>query len=414
MTSVFGTYYSSNKQLLSPGFIILIWWDLFVAFYLIFDDGIKPYNGILFILSMITVYEFGVWFGSKVKPMKKKITSQVVLNFVFLKKWLIITSVIVVFPIILNFIKNGGLSRSLVSTVSENAYEYYTTESSHGLLDAINTQITSITIYGNALLGGIYFLASEKDNKKYSAVVFLPGILQTMITSGKLGFIITVFMFAIGMMLYRLRDPETVNLLSYWHIIKKYGIWIINALFLMFLSILFRFGEINDYYINATKRKFLNYAFGSVAAFNIWYNDGDKLSSLGYGRYTFTGILNTIGIVKRERGVYTQFATSSFWHTNVFTAFRGIILDYGFLGSIFFMFILGIIAGYAYNSFTKNKSYGNLIILSMSYLFALYSFIISPFIYLNLTVFIPIILMVYCYFQHNYESKHLMKSNKMK
>ena len=314
------------------------------------------------------------------------------------------SSLIIILPIIISFIRTGGLNRSLISTVSESAYQYYTTESSQSVIDRITTQITSITIYGNAFLGGVYFLAVEKENKKFASIVFLPGILQTVTTSGKLGFIITVFMFAIGMIAYRLKNPETVTLLSYWHTIKKYGIYGVGALFMLFMSLLFRFGQINSFYINATKRKFVNYAFGSVAAFNIWFNSRE-IETLGYGSHTFTGILNTFGIVKRERGVYTELATSSFWNTNVFTAFRGIILDYGFWGSIIFMLFWGFLSGYAYNSYVHRKTYGNLILLSFVYLSVLYSFIISPLIYLNLTVFLPVIIGVYCYFQNNYESR---------
>ncbi len=86
---------------------------------------------------------------------------------------------------------------------------------------------------------------------------------------------------------------------------------------------------------------------------------------------------------------------SDFWNTNVYTAFRGIIMDYGLFGSIIFMLFFGIFSGCSYNVYRKNKTYGSLSILAMSYLFILYSFIISPYIYLNLTVFVPIIIILY-------------------
>ena len=403
MTSIFGSYFSRSKQLLSPGFVILVWWDFLIMFFLLFDDGETPYKGIIYTLGLIAIYEVGFWVGSIVEPSRMEFTHNVKFNYVYMKKWLVFTSLIIIIPIIISFVRNGGLNRSLISTVSESAYQYYTTENSQSIIDKITTQITSITIYGNAFLGGVYFLAVEKENKKFASIVFLPGILQTVTTSGKLGFIITVFMFAIGMIAYRLKNPETVTLLSYWRIIRKYGIYGVGALFMLFMSLLFRFGQINSFYINETKRKFVNYAFGSVAAFNIWFNSREN-ESLGYGSHTFTGILNTFGIVKRERGVYTEFATSSFWNSNIYTAFRGIILDYGFWGSIIFMFIMGIIAGHSYNTFVEKKTYGTLTMLSFNYLFVLFSIFNFPFVYLNLTVFIPVILMIYCYFQNNYEA----------
>lgn len=404
ITSIFGTYFSRSKQLLSPGFIMLVWWDFLITFFLIFDDGETPYKGILYILGLITVYEIGFWVGSIIEPSRMELTHEIKFNYDYMKKWLIFTSLIIIIPIIISFVRSGGLNRSLIATISESAYQYYTTESSQSILDKITTQITSITIYGNAFLGGIYFLAAEKDHRKFASVVFLPGILQTVTTSGKLGFIITVFTFAIGMIVYRLKNPETVSILSYWRIVKKYGIFGIGALFMLFLSLLFRLGQINSYYIDVTKKKFVNYAFGSVAAFNIWFTSREN-EPLGYGSHSFTGILNTFGIVKRERGVYTEFASTSFWNTNVFTAFRGIILDYGFWGSIIFMLLLGIMAGHAYNSFVERKTYGTLIMLSFNYLIVLFSIFNFPFVYLNLSVYIPVMLAVYCYFQNNYEAR---------
>lgn len=406
MTLIFGTYFSKSRQLLSPGFIMLVWWDFFITFFLIFDDGETPYKGIIYILGLITVYEAGFWFGSIIEPSHMECTNNIKINYTYLKKWLVFTSLLVILPIIINFVRDGGLNKSLISTVSENAYQYYTAEGSKDISDRIISQITSITIYGNAFLGGIYFLAAEKANKKYAGIVFLPGVLQTVTTSGKLGFIISVFMFATGTIVHRLKNPKSVSLLSYWRIIKKYGILGAGALFMLFLSLLFRLGQINSFYIDVTKRKFVNYAFGSVAAFNTWFA-GRENTALGYGSHTFTGILNTFGIVKRERGVYTQFVTSSVWNTNVFTVFRGIVLDYGTWGSIIFMLFWGSAAGYAYHAFIRRKTYGNLILLSFIYLSVFYSFIISPLIYLNLTVFIPAILAVYCFFQNNHESKLL-------
>ena len=89
MTMILGTYFSRSKQLLSPGFIILLWWDLFILFFLLFDDGETPYKGIIFILSLIAVYEVGFWVGSIVKPSRKKLTYDVKFNYVYMKKWLV-------------------------------------------------------------------------------------------------------------------------------------------------------------------------------------------------------------------------------------------------------------------------------------------------------------------------------------
>jgi oligosaccharide repeat unit polymerase len=91
---------------------------------------------------------------------------------------------------------------------------------------------------------------------------------------------------------------------------------------------------------------------GSISAFTQWYHQWNGLD-LAWGRNSFAGPFELIGISERVQGFYLDFSEVGTTHINIYTAFRGILEDYGFLGATIFLFFFGFVSAWVFN-FVEN------------------------------------------------------------
>jgi oligosaccharide repeat unit polymerase len=121
------------------------------------------------------------------------------------------------------------------------------------------------------------------------------------------------------------------------------------------------------------------YFFGYLAAFSNWLVESGELNYSG-GITTFAGPFNLLGILERPLGFYDPINISSNISTNIFTAFRGLIIDFSIIGSILIAFIIGFITQLFFQKNHLNKIISTLPV-SIFYAFTLYSPLISIFHY---------------------------------
>ena len=88
---------------------------------------------------------------------------------------------------------------------------------------------------------------------------------------------------------------------------------------------------------------------GGVPAFSEWYDAGrPKFVANPPGYYTFMGIYDLTGIAPRQVGTFADYTyLTSTESTNVYTIFRGMIADYGRVGTIFVMILIGFVGNAA-------------------------------------------------------------------
>lgn len=103
---------------------------------------------------------------------------------------------------------------------------------------------------------------------------------------------------------------------------------------------------------------FRSYLFGGVSAFAVYIDTLLDLTSLTYGRYSFSSLFAVLGIYPQEPGVYNQYVTISNAgdFTNLFTAYRSFVDDFTILGASLFYFISGVILGFLYFNFKKGDT----------------------------------------------------------
>jgi oligosaccharide repeat unit polymerase len=140
------------------------------------------------------------------------------------------------------------------------------------------------------------------------------------------------------------------------------------------------------------------YFFGYLASFTQWIGTIDS-PNLSGGLTTFAGPFNMLGVMERSLGFYDPANISLGISTNIFTALRGLVLDFSIPGSILIAFIVGFFLQLSYQRGVLGTII-NTLPISMFYAFTLYSPLISIFHY-NSILFSWIVIFFPLHFSQN-------------
>lgn len=174
--------------------------------------------------------------------------------------------------------------------------------------------------------------------------------------------------------------------------IKKLFPYIV--LFLVVICFMFATRNFVSGNVNKVSESFMVYLFGEIPVFNEWFANADY-STLQYshGRQIVFGIIDQFGL--ESDTLYSNYPLLGYGKagmlSNIYSAFRSYIEDFGFIGCIILHFFAGILTGISeYYCRVSKKHIGATIIVSIISTFILFSFIISAWHYF--TVFIANVL----------------------
>ena len=161
-----------------------------------------------------------------------------------------------------------------------------------------------------------------------------------------------------------------------WHYQQSFNLDS-NRLFVRTPDIILSYDSVK--YVEITK---LRIDTGIVA--QPWLNNSNNLfwynNQLRYGVLTFFGVANALGIAKRNTGIYRDFINfgrlDKTMRSNVYTIFRMLIDDFGKIGALVFLFLLGFGSAKAIVFIKKRK----MVFLSQTFLVAVYSYVMWGFV----------------------------------
>lgn len=245
----------------------------------------------------------------------------------------------------------------------------------------IFTQISLIFIYAAPACGGFAFVhARTKIQKIWSTATILPCVLMVLFTNTKAGIIAVSILWISAYLIsffFRYKHSPIIKASM------AFAMATIVALFFGFLllSMTLRIGEVSSNSIQAVERKFMSYAFGSVQAFDWWCG---KLYYPDYkfGAQTYLAVSNIFGLAERVQGVYAyELGTAS----NVYTVFRGIIEDFGFVLGILYLSVKALLCGVCFNKIRCSSKipFFSVTFLTAEMFFLVYGFIISIWTYIS-------------------------------
>lgn len=162
-------------------------------------------------------------------------------------------------------------------------------------------------------------------------LVFLPLILYTLLTTEKYPLFLGICFYIIGIIL---ANEKKV----YIKIIKGKIKYILILVIVIIFSLLFRGfnGSIYDVF-----DMILSYILIQYNSLGYWYLEMERVA-FSFGKMTFIGPLDYLGLVERDAGVFKEVLELKGIESNIYTAFRYVIQDFGIFAPFFFNLAISI------------------------------------------------------------------------
>ena len=282
---------------------------------------------------------------------------------------------------------NNGFSLSNLSSLSglSQSGNYFTTGRYGGSVvihvSTLEQICLTINYSGFVLAGYVYKLNILKKKRVLICFIqFIPMILSMLATTAKTTFISGIILWISGYFV-----ASNFNFIKFKikkMLLIKIIVLMTVAFLLFYLSFYIRYDGASS---DAIVKRIAMYAFGHVPCFDSWF-EKFKINMFGYshGEQTFMVLFGDkmpVGLAAEY--VTMRFVTPYSW-TNVITMFSYVLMDFGYVGSVFFWGVLGGIAGISTAWIKKNGNAVAHSILGLIYYTILYSFLVSPMRYLSI------------------------------
>ncbi len=353
-----------NSQF-NPNSIVSFLWFLFLLIPLLLNFNKKiNYTGAFFILlSIWTFCSSAYFFNWKTKRTEFMLSNK---SYVFLKRVFLYNSLAAIGFILVDFSIQGFDLTNLFLKFFTYSNQYMSKRYSGEITTNIFASLGNICSYVIASLGGFLF-AYNKSKKTFILAVF-PSILITLLQAAKGTVLLSLFLFLGGFASNKIQLNQEKKFISKKSLTRSIPLFVVILLVLL-TSIYVRGAyELN---INEATIKTLNtlnsYASGHLFAFSDWFIDyifGYSEYAMSYRKLNYdTGFLTFMSIFQAfgdasyvPQGVYTEYFTNGFITSNIYTIFRGLLIDFGLLGTLFFWFVLGLISNSVYYTIRFYKS----------------------------------------------------------
>lgn len=189
------------------------------------------------------------------------------------------------------------------------------------------------TSSGNSLLLALSFFliyrmgAAIKDCRFYFQVAsFLPIIFYVLLTTEKWPLILSIAFYITGIFAAE-SESEALNLVS------KLNLFIVPFSILLGVVGLYLRGFDGD--LIDSFSALLHYVLAPFSALGYWLLNHSTDSCCEYGRFTFIGIANQMGLTARNAGVFSDNFSVYNIETNIYTSWRYLAQDFSIIGPLF-------------------------------------------------------------------------------
>lgn len=405
--------------LLNPGSMFAGAWFLYtsVPLILIFNAPVNPLS-ILFILICslffaVPIFLFN-WRKAFISFEKSKKRANFLIEtqstFLFVCLWICCLFGII-FSVWTMIINGWSINEMLFDTLATSG-RFAAVRGNEGMEYGVIGTLGVFFTYLTATIGGIVYGARFSNSKKlvYLGLSFAPGVLTMVIQSSKLIFLISSLFFVGSLVLIKIYKIK-LNVFEF-RFFKNCIISFLMVSPFILASFLSRENDGNLDSLSATLNMlmyaFASYALGQIYAFSdffAFYIGQPSISNYlidydNFGAYTFTSIHKLFGINKDfppglylETGYYLDV-----FETNIFTIFRGMIYDFGIIGTLLVFLILGTISTFAFYGILRGycRVFSNVIFVHITvfiFISYLFSVFMARYMYSNAIAFYIILIL---------------------
>jgi oligosaccharide repeat unit polymerase len=358
---------------LFPACIFGLFWFAytFIPLAVLFLVPAEPY-AIAFIFLCTLAFSIGSlpfdWKTAFAKNAQKRGTAALVYGSPFLKAVFYLATLSSLIFVILSSLAQGF-------SLHDFFFDLYATATSFALMrysESLNANIygplSVVCVYLGVIVGGLLYSTVPTKKERWLVLIlsFLPSMLLAVAQSSKGSLFLSVVFFFAGILVHR-ASTGTLRLFEKGAI-KSLTLYAAILVPITTISIVSRgLAAVED--TSELANRILNYyslyAFGHIYAFSDWFafliGRHSELSynqeGATYGFYTFAPLFRLIGSHKElPLGTYDDFYSfGESLPTNIFTMFRGLIQDFGFIGCLLFMLATGVLLHWAFRTMLRNR-----------------------------------------------------------
>jgi len=292
----------------------------------------------------------------------------------------------------------GDLYDDIIMVAAKYAVSRYASEVVYSAYGPVSLGFAYLAV----LIAGLIFGSTQSSSrKKWVLLSFLPSIIIMVTQSAKGLFFGSIFYFLGGILITSLQQNKLL-LFKLKHIKGILKIGLLSIILIVFSLMSRGLQDTNSVESFFERLRYLlaSYFFAHLYNFSEWitvYWDGFQnskfdISHYYYGFYTFTSIYKFFGYNKDAiDGVYNEFNNiHGQMESNVYTIYRGLIMDFGIFGTIIFTILNGLILHLCFYIFLNNRKpiiTSSILIFMLSYFYisfgaSLLTWSIVPFVFI--------------------------------
>lgn len=350
---------------LSPSGIVSGFWFLLTFLPLLISPTttISP-SAVGFIALCILALSSSTFLFEQSKPREKAVKSHFCNNFI--KYAFYVFGFTSILTLTINSYIQGITINDLLFNFFESSSEYVRKRYSGDIKYNPFSQLSTLSSYMTAICGGLLLHSSKSLKAKVfiTAYSLTPSTL-VMITQSARGMLflsISYFVAAFATASFSTGNTNPIRLKTFIKL-TSFSIILIPIVAISFLSKGLYNTQDTDYVRGRLVKYFRSYTSGHLFAFSDWFSHTQLKSNSSiyahsppaYGFYTFMPIAQALGDDRPvEPGIYTEyFNPHDKLQTNIYTIFRGLITDFGILGSVAAFFAAGILINPIYSNLNE-------------------------------------------------------------
>lgn len=272
------------------------------------------------------------------------------------------------------------------------------------------TQLLGVFTVVAPLLAGFCLPYFRGWKRAVCFMSLVSSIFGALTQGAKMGLLMSAFVMASGYLVSCCSMGKRLDLAK--ANILKGGMAVFALFAILIVSMVFRVGQVDGDTIMIALEKFVSYSVGSVPCFDIWFiKNPVPLDTHTFGAKTFWGVSNFLGVLNRDSGIYQEmvyFGQNGLeGSSNVFTIFRVLIEDFGYITPLLLAFLLGYGIKRVYVALPvqgKGRSVYQVLLMAI-YAYIFWSFVTSFFAYTTYIVTLVFMWMILYFVQRPRKKK---------
>lgn len=357
---------------LFPACLFGVFWFLMTFFPLILALTV-PINVLSMVYILICCIAFSIsalittkWKRAFKHSREKFIHASYGSDFIRLSFYLV-TILTIVF-IVMNTGAQGISIEDVVFDIAGVASSYIERRYNESLVLTVYGQLSLIFTYVAAMIGGLVYAGRPRESSGFYLVLLfiIPSAVVMMIQGNKGTLFLSLAYFLSGVIAFKIKKGEYELFESSGiRVVFGYALMIVPVVFFSFYVRGLQDQDDMSHILAELQRGLLSYSSSHLYAFSDWFSHyiyGESIQDYyddfnAFGFHTFMSIFKMGGDERYvPNGYYDEYYKyQDVIQSNIYTIFRGLIYDFGLIGSIVYFLIFGLISHIVFYAFLAAK-----------------------------------------------------------